>query len=83
MVRVQYRPLPQSAAFLTGEMYFPPDTSFRFAMSAHLPFTLTIELQASAVYEGVAHADYLHEFASPESQHTLGELNAFLSPYLQ
>jgi len=35
------------------------------------------------VYEGVAHADYLTEFTSPESQHTFAELNTFLLRHLQ
>ena len=35
------------------------------------------------VYEGVSHGDYLHELASPESQHFLDELNRFLSQHLR
>ena len=35
------------------------------------------------VYEGVSHGDYLHELASPESQHFLDELNRFLTQHLR
>lgn len=31
------------------------------------------------VYEGVSHGDYLHELASPESQHFLAELDRFFT----
>ena len=34
------------------------------------------------VYEGVSHGDYLHELASPESQHFLAELNRFFVQHL-
>ncbi|WP_440955259.1 alpha/beta hydrolase fold domain-containing protein [Methanosarcina sp. Mfa9] len=35
------------------------------------------------VYEGVSHGDYLHELASPESQHFLEELDRFFIQHLQ
>lgn len=35
------------------------------------------------VFEGVSHADYLIEAASPESEHFLGELNRFFTQHLR
>jgi monoterpene epsilon-lactone hydrolase len=35
------------------------------------------------VYEGMAHADYMAELTTPEAQHALKELNAFLVQHLQ
>lgn len=35
------------------------------------------------VFEGMSHADYLIEFASPESQHFVGELDRFFAAHLR
>ena len=35
------------------------------------------------VYEGMSHADYIHEYASPEAHHFVSELSRFLTQHLR